>query len=165
MGEICIDDFDTTQTILSKEQLAIFEPILKEVKSIYQYLYIPKDISTTELTQLQRKEIQVLMGESLHEIIETRVTPEQINSINTSLNKFISNLSTELVDYSYRTPTQRQQNLKKQDVYNLIIQAFFNPRRLHKNQGGQWLDIEVLSSGEKTKGNNRCYSQSINKPS
>ncbi len=37
--------------------------------------------------------------------------------------------------YSYRTRTDRQQNLKKQDVYNLIIQAFFNIRMLHRKQG------------------------------
>ncbi len=149
LGESVIDGF--TNNRMNAEELKLLDDLKYHLKEIYEYIYIPKDISTVELTQLERKEIQALMGESLHQILESRVTQTQIREINRNLNDFISTLSTELVDYSFRTPTERQQNLKKQDIYNLIIQAYFNPRRLHKKEGEQWLDIENLSSGEKQK--------------
>jgi hypothetical protein len=36
-------------------------------------------------------------------------------------------------------------------VYKLIIDAYFKIRKLHKRQGEHWLDVGVLSSGEKQK--------------
>lgn len=60
-------------------------------------------------------------------------------------------MAEELEVYAYRTSTDRQQNLKKNDVYNLIIQSFFNTRKLHKKHGDGWLEIGQLSSGEKQK--------------
>ena len=91
------------------------------------------------------------MGETLTHILSQRVPQEKINEMNTSLNSFIDTLSQELEVYSYRTPTDRQQNLRKNDVYNLIIQSFFSTRKLHKKQGDYWLEISSLSSGEKQK--------------
>src|SRR5690606_7567229 len=79
------------------------------------------------------------------------VTQSQISDINKSLNDFLSTLSIELEGYSFRTPTDRQQNLKKNDIYKLIIEAFFTIRKLHKKQGDHWLEISNLSSGEKQK--------------
>lgn len=60
-------------------------------------------------------------------------------------------MESELEIYSYRTPTDRQQQPKKADVYNPLIQAFFKIRKLHKKQGDVWLEISSLSSGEKQK--------------
>ncbi|MDI1301387.1 MAG: AAA family ATPase [bacterium] len=139
------------KTTLDASELDRFKPLLDKVKSIFEYIYIPKDIDTAAFTKLETDEIQALMGESLNEILEARVPASQITEINRSLNEFIETLSTELDGYSYRTPTDRQQNLKKNDVYNLITQAFFNIRRLHKRQGDNWLEISNLSSGEKQK--------------
>ena len=91
------------------------------------------------------------MGETLIQILSERVPQKQINEINSSLNSFIDTLAQELEVYSYRTPTDRQQYLRKNDVYNLIIQSFFSTRKLHKKQGENWLEISALSSGEKQK--------------
>ncbi len=136
---------------LPDSELKAFEPIIKKIKKLIEYIYIPREIDTESFTKLETDEIQVLMGETLNQILEKRVPSSQITEINKSLNHFINNLSSELELYSYRTPTDRQQNLKKHDVYKLIIQAFFNIRKLHKKQGDNWLEISSLSSGEKQK--------------
>lgn len=136
---------------LNDAEVSEFSPLLRELKSSIEYIYIPKDIDSESFTKLETIEIQALMGESLNEILERCVTTPTIQKINRSLNEFIDGLSQELINYSYRTPTDRQQNLKRQDVYNLITQAFFNTRKLHKKQGESWLEINALSSGEKQK--------------
>ncbi|MFK8271167.1 AAA family ATPase [Capnocytophaga stomatis] len=128
-----------------------FKGLFTEIKNLYQYIYIPKDIDPVSFTKLETREIQSLMGETLSEIIERNVTSHQINTINTNLTSFLEELSNELGDYSFRTTTDRQQKLRKNDVYNLIIEAFFAIRKLHKKQDSKWLDISNLSSGEKQK--------------
>lgn len=142
---------DSQLVNLNDAEVSEFSPLLRELKNSIEYIYIPKDIDSESFTKLETIEIQALMGETLNEILERCVTTQSIQSINRSLNDFIDGLSQELIEYSYRTPTDRQQNLKKQDVYNLITQAFFNIRKLHKKQGESWLEINALSSGEKQK--------------
>lgn len=136
---------------LDEQDLDEFKPLLEDLKGSIEYIHIPKEIDPELFTKLETNEIQILMGETLHEILEQRVTSGQIRDINNSLNTFITSLANELDGYSYRTPTDRQQNLRKNDVYNLIIEAFFNIRKLHKQEGAHWLEIGELSSGEKQK--------------
>src|SRR5690606_11942186 len=139
------------KTSLSDEELNQFKSLLDFIKNLIEYIYIPREIDPESFTKLETNEIQVLMGQSLNQIISEKVTPEQINDINRNLNQFLNTLEQELENYSYRTPTARQQQLKKADVYNLIIQAFFKIRKLHKKQGDNWIEINSLSSGEKQK--------------
>lgn len=136
---------------LTSEELEQFVPLLNHIKEKIEYIYIPREIDPEQFTKLETKEIQILMGETLNQILSQRVPQTQISDINTSLNQFIDTLAEELNIYSYRTPTDRQQNLRKADVYNLIIQAFFNIRKLHKKEGEHWIEINALSSGEKQK--------------
>ncbi|TVO80382.1 AAA family ATPase [Shewanella algae] len=145
------DEEETTKTSLSDDELKAFLPLLTKIKEIVDYIYIPREIDPELFTKLETNEIQVLMGETLIQILSERVPQKQINEINSSLNSFIDTLAQELEIYSYRTPTDRQQYLKKNDVYNLIIQSFFSTRKLHKKQGENWLEISSLSSGEKQK--------------
>lgn len=141
------DDSEELDTILKP-----FNSILIYLKSEIEYLYIPKEIDPELFTKLESQETQLLMGESLTEIIDRIIGPQKISEMNTALNTFLREISEELIDYAYRTPTDRQQHLKKGDVYNLIIQAFFNIRKLHKKQNDDnWLEINSLSSGEKQK--------------
>lgn len=136
---------------LNTDELNGFRPILDVIKKLIEYIYIPRELDPEIFTKLETNEIQVLMGESLNDILSEKVTTRQINEINKNLNAFLDKLESELEIYSYRTPTDRQQQLKKADVYNLIIQAFFKIRKLHKKQGDVWLEISSLSSGEKQK--------------
>lgn len=139
------------KTSLNEEDLNDFKPVLNAIKNIIEYIYIPREIDPENFTKLETKEIQVLMGETLTQILSDKVTSQQILEINKNLNGFLKTLEDELELYSYRTPTDRQQQLRKSDVYNLIIQAFFNIRKLHKKHGDSWMEINSLSSGEKQK--------------
>ena len=136
-----------------EESLKYFLPLHEELKELFDYIYIPKDIDPEIFTQLETKEIQLLMGESLNEIIEKCVPQTKIQEINSKLTEFIDSLSNILDDYSFRSSGERQVNLRKNDVYKLIIEAFFKIRKLNKKERGNWLELNVLSSGEKTKSN------------
>lgn len=149
--ELLKKDNEDDTSKLDAEQINTLRPILNEILKLHEYIYIPREIDPESFTKLETKEIQILMGESLIEVLNQRVTKQQITNINRQLNDFLDNLSNELDGYAYRTPTSRQQQLRRSDVHNLIIQAFFSVRKLHKNQNGNWLEISHLSSGEKQK--------------
>lgn len=122
------EETDVSKTSLELSELNQFSSLLEKIKSTLDYIYIPREIDPELFTKLETEEIQILMGESLTQILSQRVPARQIQDINNSLNSFLDELSEELEVYSYRTPTDRQQNLKRTDVYNLIIQAFFSKR-------------------------------------
>lgn len=151
LGEIFIEEFDKTQQQISDDELKQFEPLHLELRSLFEYIYIPKDIDPEVFTRLETKEIQSLMGETLTEIVEKYVPATRISEINQSLNSFIDSLADVLKSYSFRTVGERQVNLRKHDVYKLIVEAYFKIRKLHKQEGTHWLDISALSSGEKQK--------------
>ncbi|NEG57637.1 AAA family ATPase [Pantoea agglomerans] len=127
----------------------MFDSLMYHVRYKYEYIYIPKDIDSASFTKLEANEVQKLMGESLEQIISQRISSKTIGQINTGLTNFLTDVEKELEEYSYRTSGERQLKIKKKDVYNLIIEAFFNVRKLNKRQNGEWIEINSLSSGEK----------------
>lgn len=145
----------TSEEIQEDNYLIIYNEILNKIyikiKEHFEYIYIPREINTETFTQLETNEIQKLMGENLYDELEKLITASNIKEINQKLNSYIENLSNDLVEYTYRTSGQRQQNLKAQQLYNLVIQAFFNIRKLCKKENNDWLEINKLSSGEKQK--------------
>ena len=52
-------------------------------------------------------------------------------------------LSKDLVEYTYRTSGLKQQYLKPKQVYDLVIQAFFNIRKLFKKKVMTGLKLTV----------------------
>jgi predicted ATPase len=126
-----------------------FYALFMFLKNEYEYIYIPKEIDPETFTKLETSEIQKLMGESLEQIIKDKIPTTTISKINSELNSFISQIEKELQIYSYRTSGDRQQNLKRRDIYNLIIDAFFRIRKLNKKDSTNWIEINSLSSGEK----------------
>lgn len=131
--------------------IKLFHQLFAYLRLSYEYIYIPKDIDPETFTKLETKEIQKLMGESLEQIIKQKIPDETISTINKELNSFISQVEQELDIYSYRTSGENQQNLKRSDIYNLIIEAFFKIRRINKKESSGWIEIGLLSSGEKQK--------------
>lgn len=150
-----INIYYTNEEIQDDNVLTLYNEILgkiyTKIKEHFEYIYIPREINTETFTQLETNEIQKLMGENLYEELEKLITVANIKEINQKLNSYIDNLSNDLVEYTYRTSGQRQQNLKAQQLYNLVIQAFFNIRKLCKKENNDWLEIHKLSSGEKQK--------------
>lgn len=125
--------------------------LLKTITALYEYLYIPKDIDPKTFVKLETHEIQVLMGQTLNQIIDENLPQQTMKNINDNLQLFIDNLSKDLKGYSFRKPSDRQSGLRKGDFNSLIIEHFFETRKLHKSDGGHWIDIKDLSSGEKQK--------------
>src|SRR5690606_16192917 len=127
------DTFDTKlNEIQGVEPSQHFSKLFEYVFNKLEYLYIPKEIDTELFTKLESLGTQVLMGESLHEILDRIVGESTIGNINRELSGFLDEISAKLVDYAYRTPSDRQKRIQKKELYNLIIQAFFNVRKLHK---------------------------------
>jgi hypothetical protein len=151
LGELVVPDFDKTLQQIPDEDLRVYQNLLGELKVLFEFIYIPKDIDPENFTQLETREIQSLMGETLNEIVEKCVPQGKIQEINTSLNKFIDSVSDILEEYAFRTGGERQVNLRKHDVYKLIVEAYFKIRKLHKKEGAHWLEMSSLSSGEKQK--------------
>ncbi len=151
IGEKLFDNVKYDSGQIPQEKLDEFKSLRDSTKKIFEYIYIPKDINPEQFTKLETVQIQSLMGETLNQILQKCIPTAKIQEINSSLNKFLDGLSDKLIDYSFRTPTDRQQNLRKGDVYSLVVEAFFNIRKLHKSQGDQWLEMRQLSSGEKQK--------------
>lgn len=147
------DEFDAGfQSTEGVELPNFFHGLQEYIVNKLEYLYIPKEIDTELFTKLESSGTQVLMGESLHEILDRIVGESTIGDINRELSGFLEDISTKLVNYTYRTPSDRQKRIQKKEVYNLIIQAFFNVRKLHKTHGEEhFLEISNLSSGEKQK--------------
>ena len=151
LGELLVSGFEKSQQSMDDDQVKILEPLKQELKGLIEYIYIPKDIDPENFTQLETKEIQSLMGETLIEIVEKCVPQSKIQEINQDLNLFLDGLSSVLEEYSFRTVGERQVNLRKYDVYKLIVETYFKIRKLHKKEGLHWLEISALSSGEKQK--------------
>lgn len=151
LGELFIEDFDKNQQSIADEEIVLFDPLFQEVRALTEYIYIPKDIDPESFIQLETKEIQSLMGETLTNIVERCVPQSKVSEINQNLSHFIDDLSVVLEEYSFRTVGERQVNLRKNDLYKLIVEAYFKIRKLHKREGSHWLEMSALSSGEKQK--------------
>ncbi|WP_222116736.1 AAA family ATPase [Pantoea ananatis] len=70
------------------ECVKLFTPLLDYITSKLEYLYIPKEIDAELFTKLESLGTQVLMGESLHEILDRVVGDTKIVQINQELNVF-----------------------------------------------------------------------------
>lgn len=128
-----------------------YHSLLDFIRSKIEFVYIPKEIDIQTFTKLETEEIQSLMGETLTDIVSNIVTPTDIRTINSQLDSFLSSLESRLGNYCYKTPQTRQQKIKKNEIYSLIIQSFFSTRKLNKKVNGKWIEISSLSSGEKQK--------------
>lgn len=123
---------------------------IEEIKSKFAYVYIPKDIDSEQFTKLETREIQLLMGESLENIIKGKITDKTIREINANLDDFIDELENQLDGYVYKTIQHKQQKVKRTDINKLIIDTYFSIRKLHKKLGSEkFIDIRQMSSGEK----------------
>lgn len=149
--------FSTEDNELSEEEKKnTFEKFLKElqeyiVKNLIEYIYIPKELSAEQFTKLHNQQFQSLMGSTLTETLEQHLTARDIKEINDKLDGIIDEIATDLGEYVYRTDSQRQQRLRKADIYNVIIDAYFKVRHIHLKRNSDYILIDKLSSGEKQK--------------
>lgn len=125
---------------------------LKYIIDFYEYVYIPKDIDTEQFMKLETKQVQVLMGESLEDILKNKIQDKTIKEINKELDNFIRELENELDGYVYKTIQRNQSKVKRSDIYRLIIDTYFSVRKLHRKiKNDQYIRMSEMSSGEKQK--------------
>ncbi|MGQ1606170.1 ATP-dependent nuclease [Acinetobacter baumannii] len=133
--------------------LAILDDIFLKVLDIYRYIYIPRELSAEEFSKLHNKQFEFLMGKSLHQTLNETISPDAVRRINEALDGIVNSIATDLKTYEYRTKSDvRQRKLQKDDINNLIIEAYFNIRSMHvKVKDNSSIAITKLSSGEKQK--------------
>ena len=64
-------------------------PLLENIRSLFQYVYIPKDIEPEKLVQFETKEIQTLLGKKLEDIVAGFLTKEKVKNISKELKQFV----------------------------------------------------------------------------
>lgn len=129
----------------------IFKRIFDKITSLYNYIYIPKELTAEEFTKLHNREFEVLMGKTLNQTLEGFIGKSLVDNINSKLDNLISTINQDLNFYTYKTPQTRQQKLRKTDIYKLITDAYFGIRQIHQDFDGKPIPITKLSSGEKQK--------------
>lgn len=143
-----LEDSDETEF-----DLTILDNIFNKVIDIYRYIYIPRELSAEDFTKLHNKQFEFLMGKSLQQTLNETISAGTVKKINDSLDGVISELESDLESYIYKTNSDvRQTKLKRVDINNLIIEAYFNIRSMHlKVDDNSSMAITKLSSGEKQK--------------
>lgn len=112
--------------------LDILDDIYTKILDIYRYIYIPRELSAEEFSKLHNKQFEFLMGKSLHQTLNETISPDAVRRINEALDGIVSALATDLKTYEYKTKSDvRQRKLQKDDINNLIIEAYFNIRSMH----------------------------------
>lgn len=137
--------FDTLPTI---DKLQI-DKLRKIIFNLYDYVYIPKDIEPEKMMKLETEELQIVLGKTLQDIISDIFDQEKIFGLNRKLLEFTNKLSDQLGEYEFKTSQERQIALRRNSLYDLIIEDFFKKRKLHKTFQGRSISISMLSSGEK----------------
>jgi predicted ATP-dependent endonuclease of OLD family len=128
-----------------------YKDLLKYIKNIYSYVYIPVEIDAQDFTKIETANIQKIIGKNLKNEIETMLEDiVKINKITDKLANFIKEIENILKnEYEYHTGGERQSKITKLDLVEKILETYFQKRILHKKSGNIKKKISELSSGEK----------------
>ena len=122
-----------------------------DIFSLYRYIYLPVEITTREVLNIESLEFQGLMDKNLILEIES-ILKNKINNviivdeINKKLDDFLDqiNLILNSDGYTYNTPAVGQKKVSANDIVSSIIKSYFSNRSLQKDKK----TISILSSGE-----------------
>lgn len=133
------DDLDIDQDVETEKSTSLdlrilngstFNKAFDKITNLYNYIYIPKELTAEEFTKLHNREFEVLMGKTLNQTLEGFIGKSLVDSINSKLDNLISTINQDLNFYTYKTPQTRQQKLRKTDIYKLITDAYFGIRQI-----------------------------------
>ncbi|WP_100635001.1 AAA family ATPase [Pseudomonas qingdaonensis] len=137
--------------------LTDLETIRTQIYSLYSYIYIPVDLSPSEILSLQAREMQGFMDKSvvdeIKHLFERKETPSLpktktksiVNTINDRLSEYISSINSAMGEgYVFGKGGTSKKNIKANDFIGIVINEFFIKRPLTKD--GK--EIKKLSSGE-----------------
>lgn len=143
----------TERTKLEDEEISNYfngnSLFLDYVKEIFYYAYIPTETNIAEYTKLETKNMQMFMHKDVSTEIAKAISDEKLQSINEKLKGFVEEISTKLMNYTYKKPIGGKTYLTMQDLIDTIITAFFSIRVLTTKTNN--ISIDQMSSGEKRK--------------
>lgn len=144
----------------SFENLGITENIehnllFDNIKGVYRYLYIPRELNITSFESLSSENIYYLLEDSLSGYIERIIPRNEFSKITKMLRGLLSSINSVIGDYQFkgRNSTERESLIKKDVFYGLFVKEFFANKILHYTPTGSSknLSIEHMSSGERQK--------------
>lgn len=134
--------------------------VLEVIKEYYKFIYIPVQISSSDVLRIESKEIQNLMNSNILEDIDKILNEKKFQSesgrksisvidyLNNSLNVYMDDVNQIIQkidnDYEFKVEGGYKKNLTSNDVRIKILEAYFAIRTLKKDKK----EIEELSSGE-----------------
>ena len=129
-----------------------YDEYLKDVLSLYSYIYIPTEVSISEFSRIEKNDIQKLTGTNVYLEIEKIITKTKLNDINRKLADLIdNNIAKELHSYKFETKTTLK-NITMNSLIQKIIEEYFSLRIMIKESNkNEKIYVENLSSGEKRK--------------
>lgn len=133
------------------------EKLRIEVFSLYSYIYIPIDLSPSEVLSLQAREMQGFMDKSVLDEIRNlfegkeglgsarRTSKSIVVTINERLSEYISSINDAMGDgYEFGAKGTAKKTVKANDFVGVVLNEFFTKRPLTK----EGKEIKKLSSGE-----------------
>jgi len=142
------DNDKKDNSILEKE----YGEVLKYIKVLYSYLYIPVESDIKDFTKLSNSNMEKLFGTEIKKEIKGSLKDVNFQAINDNLSKFVSDIEKTLnSDYYYDKGDTGKKSLTKPDLIEKILEVYFQIRILMKKSKGSenGKTIEELSAGEK----------------
>ncbi|QQS59307.1 AAA family ATPase [Candidatus Peregrinibacteria bacterium] len=126
---------------------------LKELKSLYSYVYLPVEINVENFTKIETEEMQKIFDKELKDEIKTalaNVNLDNSDGLNKKLDKFVKEIEEILShEYCYETGMQRNNKVTTSDLVDKILEVYFQKRILNKKTGNINKKVGELSAGEK----------------
>lgn len=144
--------FPTTPWLKKNKHEDIIAQVLKYIKELYNYIYIPAEITVSSYSKIEGELAQSLLGEDIQTKISKIIKKTDIDTINEHLNEYMKNVAKLLDDsYQFKKPAQRQSQFTQRHMILKIIETYFSDKILHRRHEGKDTPINNLSSGEKRK--------------
>ncbi|WP_175815643.1 AAA family ATPase [Burkholderia diffusa] len=121
--------------------------LLEKISERYAYFYIPVEADPTIFSKLESTHVQKLLDEDIQGAIRDAIGSKTINTINTSLQSFINQISDSLIDYRYKGTFKDR--LTMNDLVEKVFEAYFSIKVLHKVSNSSSIPIREMSAGEK----------------
>ena len=151
-AEISKTDIDEYEKELDDHLQKNYKNLLKEIRDIYSYVYIPVEIDVQDFTKIEQTEMQKIFDKEIKAEIEKMISSKDINDINDKLNAFTDEIVSILDNkYFYDTGNRGKKSLTPRDLVEKILETYFQIRVLNKGKIGDKnaKKISELSSGEK----------------
>ncbi len=144
------------ETYLSTKWIEKFnlKNFIKELKSLYAYVYLPVEIDIESFTKIETEEMQKIFDKALKDEIKDALRDVNLDNnwwLNQKLNNFIEEIEEKLNhEYCYDTWMLRNNKVTKWDLVDKILEVYFQKRFLNRKEEW-WINkmVKELSAGEK----------------